>query len=98
MKVGEVGVPTVAHGLRTQLVSMRTQVRWLTSLSGLRIRRCLKLWCRSQMQLRTSIAVAVVAGLQLQFCFDPSLGISIGHRRGPKKEKRKKERKKVDEV
>ena len=31
--------------LRTQLVSMRTQVRSLASLRGLRIRRCYELWC-----------------------------------------------------
>ena len=32
----------------------------LASLSGLRIRRCLELWRRSQMQLGSSIAVGVV--------------------------------------
>ena len=34
-------------GLRTQLVSMRTWVRSLASLTGLRIWCCCKLWCMS---------------------------------------------------
>ena len=34
------GFPIVAQGKRTQLVSMRTQVRSLALLSGLRIPRC----------------------------------------------------------
>ena len=34
--------------------------RSLASLSGLRIQRCRELWCRSQMQLGSSIVVAVV--------------------------------------
>ena len=39
---------------------MRMQVRPLVSPSGLRIWYCYKLWHRSQMWLRSSIAVAVV--------------------------------------
>ena len=35
-------------------------VRSLASLSGLRIWHCHELWSRSQMQLRSGIAVAVV--------------------------------------
>ena len=38
----------------------------LASLSGLRIWRCPKLWCRSQMQLGSGGAVAVVNGQLLQ--------------------------------
>ena len=41
-------------------VSMRTQVRSLASLSGLRICCCLELQCRSQTGLGSGIAVAVV--------------------------------------
>ena len=33
---------------KTQLVSVRTLVRSLASLSGLRICHCYELWCRSQ--------------------------------------------------
>ena len=35
-------------------------VRSLASLSGLRIPRCQELWCRSQMQLGSRVAAAVV--------------------------------------
>ena len=38
---------------------MRTQVQSLALLSGLRVWRCHKLWCRSKMRLRSYIAVAV---------------------------------------
>ena len=47
-------------GPRTQLASMRTQVRSLASLSGLRIQSCRELWYRLQMKLRFQVAVAVV--------------------------------------
>ena len=46
-------------GLRTQLVSMRIQVRSLASLSGLRVQRCCELWCRSQTRLGSRAAVAL---------------------------------------
>ena len=39
---------------------MKTQVPSLASLSGLRIRRCREVWCRSQTQLRFGIAMAVM--------------------------------------
>ena len=45
--------------LRTQLVSMRMRIQSLASLSGLRIQCQHKLQGRSQMQLRSGIAVAV---------------------------------------
>ena len=40
---------------RTGLVSVRTQVRSLASLSGLRIQPCHELWSRSQMQLGSHV-------------------------------------------
>ena len=43
----------------TQLAAMRTQVRSLASLSGLRIWHCRQLWCRSQMWLGSCVAVVV---------------------------------------
>ena len=43
-----------------KLVSMRIQVRSLALLSGLKIWCCHALWCRSQMQLRSGVAVAVM--------------------------------------
>ena len=41
------------------LVSMRTQVQSLASLSGLRIWRCHELWCRSQTEPGSGITMAV---------------------------------------
>ena len=54
------GVPVVAQWKRIQLGTMRLRVQSLALLSGLRIQRCRELWCRSQMQLRSVVAVAVV--------------------------------------
>ena len=45
---------------RIWLASMRTQVRSLASLSGLRIRRCCDLWYRSKVGLGSHVAVAEV--------------------------------------
>ena len=62
------------------------QVWSLASFSGLRIQRCHELWCRSQMQLRSCVAVAVavaVAG-SLSSNLTPSLGTSICYGCGPK--------------
>ena len=41
------------------LLSMRTPVQSLSSLSVLRIWRCYELWCRSQTWLRSCVAMAV---------------------------------------
>ena len=51
--------PLWLSGLRTRLVSMRMWVRSLASVTGLRIQRCLELWCRLQTQLGFRIAVVV---------------------------------------
>ena len=53
------GVPTVVQWKRIQLGTTRLWVRSLASLSGLSIWCCRELWCRSQMQLGSGIAVAV---------------------------------------
>ena len=53
-------------GLRTLLVSMRTQVPFLALLSGLRIWHCPKLWHRLKMWLGSCIAVAVAVGVGRQ--------------------------------
>ena len=42
-----------------QLGTMRLRVQSLALLSGLRIWHSHELWCRSQMRLRSSVAVAV---------------------------------------
>ena len=54
------GVPVMAQRKQIWLVSMKTWVRSLASLSGLRIWRCLELWCRLQTWLGSGVAVALV--------------------------------------
>ena len=56
-------VPFIAQQKQIWLVPMRTKVRSLTSLSGLKILHCHELWCRLQTWLGSGVAVAVaVAG------------------------------------
>ena len=45
--------------LKSDIVSRRMWVQSLALLSGLRIWHCCKLQCRSQVQLRSGVAVAV---------------------------------------
>ena len=53
------GTPIVVQRKRIQLGIMRLRVRSLALLRGLRIQRCHELGCRSQMQLRSGVAVAL---------------------------------------
>ena len=55
-----IGVPIVVQWKRIQLGTMRLQVRSLASLGGLKIWHCCELLYRSQTQLRSDVAVAVV--------------------------------------
>ena len=66
------------------------RVRPLASLSGLRIPHCRELWCRSQMQLGSRVAVAVVEASSCSSKSAPSLGTSICHGSGPKKQNQNK--------
>ena len=59
-KKEDAGVPVVVQWKGIRLVSMRMWVSSPASLSGLRIQRCPELWCRSQTQLGSGVAVAVV--------------------------------------
>ena len=59
-------VPLLFSGLRTQPVSVRTQVGSLASLSGLQMRCGCKVHCRSQKRLRSCVAVAVAAAAPIQ--------------------------------
>ena len=72
---------------------MRTWVRSLASLSGLRIPCCLELQCRSEMQLGSQVAVAVVQASSYSSDQTPCLGTSIYHKCGPKSPKRQKKKK-----
>ena len=56
---------------------MRTPVQSLASLSGLRIRHCCELWCRSQMNLGSGVAVAVGQASRYSSNSTPSLETSI---------------------
>ena len=53
-------IPVVVQWKLIQLGPVRLRIRSLALLSGLRIRRCRELWCRSQMQLGSCVAVALV--------------------------------------
>ena len=53
------GVPVEVQWKRIRLGTTRLRVQSLASLSGLRIRHCRELWCRSQTQLGSGVAVAV---------------------------------------
>ena len=89
------GVPIVVHRKQIRLGTMRLQVRSLASLSGLRIQRCHELWCKSQMQLRSVVAVAVAEAVASSCSSNsaPSLGTSICLKCGLKRQKdQKKER------
>ena len=44
---------------RVQLGTINFQGQSLASLSGLRIRRCCELWCKSQMGLGSGVAMAL---------------------------------------
>ena len=68
--------------------------------SGLRIRHCHELWCRSQMWLGSGVdvAVAVVWAGSCSSDLTPSLGTSMHCRCGPRKKRKKEKRKKLKEL
>ena len=72
------------------------RVQSLALLSGLSIRRCGELRCRSQTRLRSHIAVAVVQASSYSSDYTPSLGTSICRRCSPKKTKENEEKKRKD--
>ena len=73
---------------------MRMQVWSLALLSGLRRWHCLKLWCRSQTQLRTGVSVAAAAAVAVAVAGScssdstASLGTYICHGCRPTKTKK----------
>ena len=63
------GVPIMVQWKQIQLGTVRLQIYSLASLNGLRMLLCPELWCKSQMRLRSGVAVAVrrpVATAQIQ--------------------------------
>ena len=72
---------------------MRLWLWSLASLSGLRIWRYHDLWYRSQMQLRSCLAVAVRQPSNCSSDSTPSLGTSVCHGCGPRNQKKKRKKK-----
>ena len=95
MKSNQLGVPVMAQQEQIRLVSMRTRVQSLASLSRLRIWRCHELWCSLQMRLGSDVAVAVTYTGSCSSNLIPSLGTSICHVCGPKKKGKKNFKKKI---
>ena len=90
------GVPFVAQWLMNQLGSMRRQVQSLTLLSGLGIWCCGKLWCRSQTQLGSRIAVLLWLWCRLAaaapiwpLAWEPSYATSLALKRKKTKKQKK---------
>ena len=79
----------MAQWKQIQLGTMKMQVQSLASLSGLRIWCCHELRCRSQTQLGSDVAVAVVLAGSCSSNETPRLGTSICHGCGPKKQNNK---------
>ena len=74
---------------------MRTRVRSLASIGGLRIWCCHELWFRPQMKwLRPCIAVAVMQAGSCSSDWTPSLGTYTCRRCGPKNNNKNKKQKK----
>jgi len=82
------GLSVVDERQQIQLVSVRTRVRSLALLSGLRIWCCRELWFRLQMCLDPRLL-----WLWCRPDWTPSLGLSICHVCGPQKPKKKKKKK-----
>ena len=67
----ELGVPIVVQWKRIRLGTMRFQVRSLALPSGIRVRRCHELWCRSQTRFGSGVACGSGEGQWLQLWLDP---------------------------
>ena len=78
--------------LRTSTVSLRMRVRSLALLSGLRLQCCLKLLCKSQVQLRFGVAVDVAYAGSCSSDLTSSPGTPMCCRFGHKKDKKKKKK------
>ena len=81
------GVSVMAQQKQNQLGTMRLRFLSLALLSGLRIQRCCELWCRSQMQLGSGVAMAVAQASNCSSGQTPSLRTSTCQKYGSKKQK-----------
>ena len=70
--------------------NLRMQVRSLASFRGLRIRCCHELWCRSQTQFVSYVAVSVAEAGSYCSNSTPSLGTCIYRGCGPKERQKNK--------
>ena len=81
----------MAQRKQIQLVTMRWRVRSLVSLTGLRILQCRELWCRSQVRLRSYVAVLwprpVATASIRPLAWEPPYAAGVA--RGPEKKKKK---------
>ena len=79
------GVPIMAQRKQILTSIMRTQVRSLASLSGLRIRQCCELWYRSQVHLDLALLRLWCRPSAIAPIRPPSPGSAIYCGYGPKK-------------
>ena len=98
LKKRKFGVPIVTQQKIIQLGTMRLQDQSLVLLSGLRIRCCCELWCRSQTLLGSGVAVALAQVGSNSSHQTLSLGTSICHGSGPRKGKKDKKKKKKENM
>jgi len=86
----------VAQRKQVRLGTMRFQVRSPASFSGLRIWHCCELWCRSQTQLTSgvAVAVAVVADFLIgPLAWEPPYASDVGLKTKEKKNPKNKNKK-----
>ena len=81
----------MAQWNRISLVSLKMWVQSLALLSGLGIRRCRVLWCRSQIQHRSCVAVVVMQAIGYSSNSAPSLELPYAMGTALKGKKKRKE-------
>ena len=93
------GAPIVVQQKKVQLGTMRLQVQSLASFSGIRIRHCRELWCRSQTWLGSHVAVAAapIRPLAWELPCAERTALKCKNKK-TKKQKKKKEREKEKET
>ena len=92
LKLRLLGVPAVAQWKWIRLVATRMWVRSLALPRGSGIWRCCELWCTSQTQLKSGVAVAVAEAAPIPPTQLLNLGTSICRGYSPKEQKKKKKK------